>query len=292
MLRIGLIGLALLAFIVSVNSTVSPFFVVDERERAIKLFLGEIEEKHYEPGLHFKWPFVNTVHKFNNRIMNIDSVPERVLTSEKKNVIVSSFVKWRIESPREFFKATGGDNLRAERLLSQFINKGIKDAIGKRTMQDVIAGQRLEVMREVTVATNVQARPLGVEIVDVRVNKVELPDDVSDSVYRRMEQERATVARDFRSKGQERAKGIVADAERQRAVILADAYEESQRIRGAADAEAADIYAQAYGKDREFYSMYRSLNAYKSTFSGKNDVLLIEPDSEFFRYFNGVDENL
>jgi membrane protease subunit HflC len=289
MLRFGLIVLALLAFIISVNSTVAPFFVVDERERAIKLFLGEINDKRYDPGLHWKWPFVNTVHKFDNRIMNIDSVPERVLTSEKKNVIVSSYVKWRIESPQEFFKATGGDNLRAERLLSQFINKGVKDAIGKRTMQDVIAGERLAVMQEVTVATNEQARPLGVEIVDVRVKKVELPEDVSDSVYRRMEQERATVARDVRSKGQERAKGIVADAERQRAVILADAYEESQRIRGAADAEAADIYAQAYGKDPEFYSMYRSLNAYKSTFTGKNDVLLIEPDSQFFKYFNGLD---
>ncbi len=291
MFRFGLIALGLLAFIIAINSTAAPFFVVDERERAIKLFLGEIEEQEFEPGLHWKWPFVNTVHKFNNRIMNIDSVPERVLTSEKKNVIVSSYVKWRIQSPQNFFKATGGDNLRAERLLSQFINKGIKDAIGKRTMQDVISGERLAVMQEVTAATNVQAEPLGVEIVDVRVNKVELPEDVSDSVYRRMEQERATVARDVRSKGQEIAKGIVADAERQRAVILADAYEESQRIRGAADAEAANIYAQAYGKDPEFYSMYRSLNAYKTTFSGKNDVLLIEPDSEFFKYFNGVDAN-
>ena len=291
MFRFGLIALAVVAFLVTVNSTVAPFFVVDERERAIKLFLGEIEETQYEPGLHMKWPFVNTIHKFDGRIMNIDAIPERVLTSEKKNVIVSSFVKWRIDSPREFFKATGGDNRRAERLLSQFINKGIKDAIGTRTMQDVIWGERQEIMDEVAVATNLQAAPLGVEIVDVRVKKVELPEDVSDSVYRRMRQERAKVAKDFRSKGQEKAKGIVADAERQRSELLAEAYNTSQQIRGEADAEAANIYAQAYGKDPEFYGMYRSLNAYKSTFSGKNDVLLIKPDSDFFKYFNSPEGN-
>lgn len=291
MFRFGLIALAVVAFLVTVNSTVAPFFVVDERERAIKLFLGEIEEIQYDPGLHLKWPFMNTIYKFDSRIMNIDAIPERVLTSEKKNVIVSSFVKWRIDSPREFFKATGGDNRRAERLLSQFINKGIKDAIGTRTMQDVIWGERQEIMDEVAVATNAQAAPLGVEIVDVRVKKVELPEDVSDSVYRRMRQERAKVAKDFRSKGQEKAKGIVADAERQRSVLLAEAYNTSQQIRGEADAEAADIYAKAYGKDPEFYAMYRSLNAYKTTFSGKNDILLIKPDSEFFKYFNSPDGN-
>lgn len=287
MLRFLLIGVAVLAFLITVNSTIAPFFVVDERETAIKLFLGEIEEKKYEAGLHGKWPFFNTVHKFDQRIMNIDAAPERVLTREKKNVIVDSFVKWRIDNPREFFKATGGNNRNAERLLSQFINKGIKDSIGKRSMQDVIAGQRQQIMDEVAVATNIQAQPLGVEIVDVRVKKVELPEDVSDSVYRRMQQERAEVAKDFRSKGQEKAKGIVADAERQRSELLAEAYNESQKIRGGADAEAAEIYANAYGKNPEFYSLYRSLNAYKTTFSGKNDVLLIKPDSQFFRYFNG-----
>lgn len=287
MFRIILIGLAVLAFLITVNSTIAPFFVVDQRETAIKLFLGEIEDKEYEAGLHAKWPFFNTIHKFDRRIMNIDAKPERVLTSEKKNVIVDSFVKWRIDNPREYFKATGGNSRNAERLLSQFINKGIKDAIGKRTMQAVIAGQRQEIMLEVAVATNVQASPLGVEIVDVRVKKVELPEDVSDSVYRRMQQERAKVAKDFRSKGQEKAKGIVADAERQRSELLAEAYNESQTIRGQADAEAAEIYASAYGKNPEFYSLYRSLNAYKTTFSGKNDVLLIKPDSQFFRYFNG-----
>ncbi|OED37346.1 HflC protein [Chromatiales bacterium (ex Bugula neritina AB1)] len=288
MFRFGLIVLALIALLMSVNSTIAPFFIVDERERAIKLFLGEIEEKQYDAGLHWKLPVFNTIHKFDSRIMNIDANPERVLTSEKKNVMVDSFVKWRIESPRQYFKATGGNNRNAERLLSQFINKGVKDAIGKRTMKDVISGERLQIMQEVAVATNIQAAPLGVEIVDVRVKKVELPEDVSDSVYRRMTQERAKVAKDFRSKGQEKAKGIVADAERQRSVLLAEAYNESQQIRGLADAEAAEIYANAYGKDPEFYALYRSLNAYKTTFSGKNDVLLIKPDSEFFKYFNGT----
>jgi membrane protease subunit HflC len=287
MLRIGLIIVAVLAFLIAVNNTLAPFFVVNERQTAIKLFLGEIEEQKYGPGLHVKWPVVNTVHTFDQRIMNIDAAPERVLTSEKKNVIVDSFVKWRIDNPQQYFKATGGNSRNAERLLSQFINKGIKDSIGKRSMQDVIAGQRQAIMQEVAVATNRQSQPLGIEIVDVRVKKVELPEDVSDSVYRRMQQERAEVAKDFRSKGQEKAKGIVADAERQRSELLAEAYNESQQIRGQADAEAAEIYAKAYGKNPEFYSLYRSLNAYKTTFSGKNDVLLIKPDSQFFRYFNG-----
>jgi len=288
MIRAILIIFALLSFLIMVNSTVAPFFVVDEKQRAIKLFLGELIEKEYEPGLHWKLPFVNPVHKFDSRIMNIDAAPERVLTSEQKNLMVDSFAKWRISNPQTFFKSTGGDNRNAERLLSQFINKGIKDAIGKRTVQDVISAKRVEIMREVAETTNVQAAPLGVEIVDVRVKKVELPADVSDSVYRRMQQERAKVANDFRSKGQEQAKGIVADAERQRAELLAEAYNEAERIRGIADAEAADIYAKAYGKDPDFYGLYRSLNAYKTTFSGKNDVLLIKPDSEFFKYFNGT----
>lgn len=286
-----LIGAVLLLLVISVNSTVAPFFVVDERQQAIKLFLGEIEEKQYGPGLHFKWPLANTIHKFDARILNIDAEPGTVLTSEKKRVIVDSFIKWRISRPTEYFKATGGDLRRAELILSQFLSKGIKDAIGKRTITDVIYGERLAIMREVAVAADKQAaESLGIEILDVRIKKVELPDEVRQSVYSRMEQEREKVARDFRSKGRETAAGIRADADRQRSILLAEAYNESQQIRGTADAEAAEVYAKAYGKDPEFYGLYRSLNAYKATFKGASDVLLIKPDSQFFKYFNGTDQ--
>ena len=291
MLKSVLIGAILLLLVISVNSTVAPFFVVDERQQAIKLFLGEIEEKQYGPGLHFKWPFANTIHKFDARILNIDAEPGTVLTSEKKRVIVDSFIKWRIARPTEYFKATGGDLRRAELILSQFLSKGIKDAIGKRTITDVIYGERLAIMREVAVAADKQAaESLGIEILDVRIKKVELPDEVRQSVYSRMEQEREKVARDFRSKGRETAAGIRADADRQRSILLAEAYNESQQIRGTADAEAAEVYAKAYGKDPEFYGLYRSLNAYKSTFTGANDVLLIKPDSQFFKNFNGTEQ--
>lgn len=292
MLKAILIAVIVLVLAVSVNSTIAPFYVVKETESAIKLFLGEIEDKEYGPGLHFKWPFANTIHKFDSRILNIDAEAGEVLTSEKKTLEVDSFVKWRITQPTQYFKATGGDLRRAENILSQFISQGMKDAIGKRTITDVIYGERLSIMREVAAGADKQAKQseLGVEVIDVRIKKVEFPDNVRESVYSRMEQERAKVARDLRSKGSETAAGIEADANRQRSVMLAEAYNESQRIRGEADAEAAEVYAKAYGKDPKFYGLYRSLNAYKATFTGSNDVLLIKPDSQFFKYFNGTDE--
>ncbi len=291
MLKGIFIALAVALLAISVNSTIAPFFVVHQTESAIKLFLGEIEDKEYGPGLHFKWPLANTIHKFDSRILNIDAEASQVLTSEKKSLEVDSFVKWRIVQPTDYFKATGGDLRRAENLLSQFISKGMKDAIGKRTITDVIYGERLAIMVEVAAGADKQAKQsqLGVEVLDVRIKKVEFPDNVRESVYSRMEQERAKVARDLRSKGSETAAGIKADANRQRSIMLAEAYNESQVIRGEADAEAADVYAKAYGKDPEFYGLYRSLNAYKTTFSGANDVLLIKPDSQFFRYFNGTE---
>jgi len=290
MSRILLGVLVALALLFTVNNTLSPFFVVDQRERAIKLRFGEIVETEYDPGLHFKIPIVNTVHKFDSRILTLDAPPEAVLTSEKKNVMVDSFVKWRIADTAEYFKRTGGDLRRARGLIAPIVKKGVLDAFGKRTMEEVISGERLALMREVASATNLQTMSLGVEIVDVRVKKVELPDDVSDSVFRRMEKERATVAKAFRSRGEEAAKGITADADRQVAEVLSEAYKRSQEIRGEGDAVAAEVYAKAYGKDPDFYAMYRSLNAYKSTFSGKSDVLLIKPDSQFFKYFNGTEQ--
>ncbi|MDQ7016537.1 MAG: protease modulator HflC [Gammaproteobacteria bacterium] len=264
----------------------SATFVVKETEVAIKLALGKIVRSDYEPGLHFKFPLYHNVHKFDSRILTLDARPERVLTSEKKNLIVDSFVKWRITDVERFFKATGGDERRALNLLAQFIKKGLLDEFGKRTIQEVISGERAEIMKRVQKEAGEQAVDLGITVVDVRVKRVDLPSEVSNSVFRRMEKERETVAKSFRSRGEEQAKGIRSDAERQQEEILAESYSESQQIRGEGDAEASNIYANAFGKDREFYNLYRSLNAYKSVFSGGNDMMLLKPDSKFFRYFN------
>lgn len=261
-------------------------FTVHEREKAIKLALGEIVRADYEPGLHFKIPFYNNVFKFESRILTLDARPERVLTSEKKNVVVDAFVKWRIADVERFYRSTSGDERNALTRLSQFTRKGVLDAVGKRTVQEVISGERVALMGEIQTQMAEPAAELGIEVVDVRLKKIELPPDVSDSVYSRMEKERATVAKAFRSRGEEQAKGIRADAERQREEVLAEAYSESEQIRGEGDAAAAEIYARAYGRDREFYNLYRSLNAYREAFSNEGDVLVLQPDSEFFRYFN------
>ncbi len=281
-----LILVAVIALAVS-----SATFTVHEKQRAIKLALGEITDIDFIPGLYFKVPFYNTVHKFDSRILTLDARPERVLTSEKKNVIVDSFVKWRIGEVERYFRATGGDERRALSLLSQFVRKSVLDAFGKRTVHEVISGERAALMKEVHEKVQIEATDLGIEIIDVRVKKVELPDDVSDSVFSRMEKERATVAKAFRSRGDEQAKGIRADAERQREEILAEAYSEAQQIRGEGDATATDIYARAYTLDAEFYRLSRSLNAYRNTIGGSGDLLVIKPDSEFFRYFNNSSGN-
>ena len=274
--------------IVALLFIASSVFVVGEREKAIKLALGEIDRSDYKPGLHWKLPVYNTIHKFDSRIMTLDAPPERVLTSEKKNLIVDSFVKWRISEAERFFLATGGDERNATTRLAQFIRKGVLDAFGQRTVVEVVSGQRAELMAEVRDNANIRAKDLGVEIVDVRVKKVDLPNDVSDSVYSRMEKERATVAKAFRSRGEEVAKGISADADRQRAEIIAEAYRESEQIRGEGDAEAAETYANAYRQDEEFFRLSRSLKAYRQTFNNRSDILLLQPDSDFFKYFNDL----
>lgn len=274
-----------LAFLLLISSV----FVVGEREKALKLALGNVVRTDYQPGLHFKFPVYNTIHKFDGRILTLDAQPERVLTSEKKNVVVDSFVKWRIGDVERFFVATGGDEREATTRLSQFIRKGVLDAFGRRTVEEVVSGERAELMVEIQQNANLRSKDLGVEIVDVRIKRVDLPSDVSESVFRRMDKERATVAKAFRSRGEEAAKGIRADADRQRAEIIAEAYSESEQIRGEGDALAAGIYADAYNRDPEFFGLSRSLKAYRSTFSGKNDVLLLKPDSEFFKYFNSIE---
>lgn len=277
-----LIGIALLLLLSS-----SMFFTVDERERAIKLFLGEITESEYEPGLHFKIPFVERVYKFDSRILTLDVQPERVLTNEKKNVIVDSFIKWRIEDTGTFYTRLGGVESRANSRLTQFVREGVKDAFGQRSIKEVVSSARSSLRDEILASVDRQAENLGIKVVDVRVKKVELPGDVRESVFRRMEQDRAKIAREIRSQGEEEAKKIRATADRIREELLADAYSQAEQTRGMGDAESARIYAEAYTKDPDFYSLYRSLSAYRSAFSGNGDVLLLKPDSEFFKYFNG-----
>ncbi len=260
-------------------------FTVDERQRAILFKFGEILASDFEPGLHLKMPLINNVRKFDKRILTIDQQPERFLTAEKKDLIVDSYVKWRINDVVQYFKTTQGDEAQAGRLLYQNINNGLRDEFGKRTVQEVIAGDRTEIMSIMTAEATEKAKTLGIEVIDVRIKKIDLPARVSDSVYRRMRAERERVARDFRSKGAETAERIRADADRQRSVILAEAYRDSEIVRGEGDANATDIYAGAFSKNEEFYRFYRSLNAYKNNFSTSEDIILLEPDSEYFRYF-------
>lgn len=266
-------------------------FIVYEWERAILFQLGEVVRTDFKPGLHFKWPFINNVRKFDGRILTLDVEPERFLTAEKKNVIVDSFVKWRIDDLTRFYTAVLGDETQARLRLDQIIKDGMRGEFSKRSINEVVSGERSQIMNVLTGSAAQQAKDLGIAVIDVRIMRIDLPADVNSAVYRRMEAERTRVAKDFRSRGYEASERIRADADRQRQVVLAEAYRDSERVRGEGDAEAADIYAKAYSKNPEFYSLYRSLNAYRAAF-GKNDLLVIEPDSEFFQYFkNGKGQN-
>ena len=261
-------------------------FVVSQWETALKLRLGEIIATDYEPGLHLKVPILHTVIKFDRRIQTLDSRPERFLTLEQKDVIVDSYAKWRISDVAQYYRSTGGNSAKAARLLSERINTSLRDEFGKRTIQEVVSGERAEIMDVLTKKVDLQANELGVEIVDIRVKRIDLPPEVSESVYERMRAERERVAKDFRAKGGEIAEKIRADADRQRTVTLANAYREAEELRGAGDAKAAEVYANAYTKNAEFYSFYRSLNAYRTIFEQGGDMMVLEPESEFFRYFN------
>jgi membrane protease subunit HflC len=263
----------------------SSVFTVGEREEAILFQFGEIIESDFEPGLHFKMPFINNVRKFDNRILTIDQKPERFLTQEKKDLIVDSYVKWRITDVVQYFKTTQGDELTAGRLLYENINNGLRNEFGKRTIQQVVSGDRAEIMGVMTEQASERAKSLGVEVVDVRVKKVDYPERVSNSVYQRMRAEREREARDFRSKGHEASERIQADADRQRSILVAEAYRDAEILRGEGDAKATDTYAKAFNKDREFYKFYRSMTAYTKTFSNASDVILLEPDSDYFKYF-------
>ena len=276
----------LTAIIATIILIYSATFIVDERQVVIKFRLGEIVSSHTEPGLYFMIPFLNNVKKYDSRILTLDSKPEQFLTSEKNNVIVDSFVKWKISGPENFYRASKGDERIGLNRLSQIINDLTKSQFSKRTINDVVSGDRIALMNIVKAEANLAAKPLGITVVDVRVKKVDLPDEVSASVYARMVKERATVAKRFRSKGKEVAQGISASAERESEEIIAEAYREGQEIKGEGDAVSADIYARSYNLDPEFYSFYRSLSAYRSSFNVKEDVMIIQPDSDFFKYFN------
>ena len=265
--------------------TWASVFTVDERQEAILFQFGEIIEADYEPGLHFKIPFINNVRKFDNRILTIDQKPERFLTQEKKDLIVDSYVKWRITDVVQYFKTTQGDELTAGRLLYENINNGLRDEFGKRTIQDIISGDRTQIMELMTQQASERAQALGISVIDVRVKKVDYPERVSNSVYQRMRAEREREARDFRSKGHEASERIQADADRQRSILIAEAYRDSEIARGEGDAKATEIYAEAFNKDREFYKFTRSLTAYTKNFSSASDVILLKPDSDYFRYF-------
>jgi modulator of FtsH protease HflC len=262
----------------------SSAFVVNQWEVAIKLRLGEIVDTDYDPGLHWLMPVINNVKTFDGRIQTMDSRPERFLTLEKKDVIVDYFAKWRISNVAQFFRSTGGDEGKTARLLQERINTSLRDEFGKRTVQEVISGERAEIMALLTKDSDAKAAELGVEILDVRVKQIDLPPEVSESVYQRMRAERERVARDLRALGSEAAEKIRANADRERVVLVADAYREAEQLRGEGDGKASEIYANAYNQDSEFYAFYRSLNAYKTSFSDSNDIMVLEPDSDFFRY--------
>lgn len=264
-------------------------FTVDQRRFAIVFQLGEIKDVITEPGLNFKWPLIQNVRTFDKRILTYDAAePERFITSEKKPVLVDAFVKWRIIDVRQYYISVQGDEALASTRLAQTVNGGLRDEFSKRSVHDVVSGEREQIMEAVRTKADADARAIGVQIVDVRLKRVDLVQEVSESVYRRMETERKRVANELRSKGAAEAEKIKADADRQREIIIAEAYRDAQRLKGEGDARATAIYAGAFGQNPEFYAFYRSLEAYRSSFRSKGDVLVIEPNSEFFKYLKST----
>jgi len=282
MKNIGNIVVAVLAGLILLSLSL---FTVDQRQTALVFQLGEIVSVKKEPGLYFKIPLLQNVRYFDIRILTLDATtPERFITSEKKNVLVDYFVKWRIVDVQRFYVSFNGDEARAQNRLAQTVNDGMRAEFGRRTVHDVVSGERDSIMEVLRKNADADARRFGVQVTDVRIKRVDLPTEVSESVYRRMEAERKRVANELRSTGAAEAEKIRADADRQREVIVAEAYRDAQRIKGEGDARAAAIYAEAFGRNPEFYAFYRSMEAYRSSFRGKNDVLVLQPNSDFFRY--------
>ena len=262
-------------------------FRVEQWEQAIVFRFKEVHRTDSQPGLHFMVPFMDTAKKFSTQLLNVDQQPQRFITVEKKDVIVDYYAKWKITNVERFYTATkGGDFTYANTLLGQRINTALRDEFGKRTVKEVVASEGGQIFDIVKPETVTFPDELGITVIDVQTKRIDLPEEVSHSVYERMRAERLRVAKDFRARGEEAAERIEAKADRDREVILAEAYRDAEIVRGEGDAQATEIYAAAFGRDKEFYSMYRSLNAYKNIFAGGNDILLLKPDSEFFKYFN------
>jgi len=280
----SMMWIILAVIVVAIGS--STVYYVDEREKAIVFQFGEIVRSNDEPGIHFKAPLINNVKFFDSRVQTMDSDPELYLTREKKNLVVDSFVKWRITNAANYYTRLGGLASNARNRLAQRVNDALRSEFGNRSVQQVISGDRVEIMDVVRQLTNEETASLGIEVLDVRLKRVDLDPDISERVYQRMEAERSRVAKDLRARGAEAAERIRADADRDRAIILAEARQAAQEVKGQGDAKATAIYADAFTRDREFYRMYRSLNAYRNTFATPDNLLVIEPDSEFFRYFN------
>lgn len=278
-----ILGLAVAFFALLAVS--SSFFIVDQRERVVLFQFGEIQGTDYPPGLHLKLPFLQTALRLDGRILTLDNQTENFLTVEKKNVEVDYYVKWRIADTTTYYRATGGQDIVAMDRLSAIINRGLRDQFGSRTVQQVVSGERDEILQSLQAGAADRVRDLGIELVDVRVKRVDLPKDVSDSVYERMRAERTRVASDLRARGAEEAEKIRAEADREAQVTIANAYRDAEKLRGEGDARAAEIYAAAYGQDQEFYNFYRSLNVYREAFSKKQDLMVLQPDGELFKYF-------
>jgi membrane protease subunit HflC len=262
-------------------------FTVDERDHVLKFKFGEIVRSDYEPGLHFKLPLVETVRRYPDRILRYENSSEKFLTGEKKNLIVDYFVTWRITDPAEYYRSTRGDEERAVERLAAIVKEGIKAAISRRTVQQVVSADRAELMEDMLLKAQERAPELGIQIVDVRVKRIDLSDEVSDSVYMRMRQERDRVAAQLRAEGREEEERIRANADKQYTIILSEANRDSERIRGAGDARAAEVYAQAYGQNADFYEFYRSMQAYRAAIGGEKDMLVLKPDSDFFKFLQG-----
>jgi modulator of FtsH protease HflC len=277
MILVALVAIFLLA--------ASSLYIVDQRQQAILFQLGEVVDVKTSPGLYFKIPLAQNVRYFDSRILTMDTAePERFITSEKKNVLVDLFVKWRIVDVKQYYISVRGDEMLAQTRLAQTVNSSLRDEFGNRTVHDVVSGERDKIMEIMRQKADADARKIGVEVVDVRLKRVDLPQEVSESVYRRMEAERKRVANELRSTGSAESEKIRADADRQREVILAEAYRQAQEIKGEGDARASAIYASAFQPNPEFYAFYRSMEAYKQSFKNKSDMMVLEPNSEFFKY--------
>ncbi len=271
------------ALIIGLNS----IFVVKETEFAIKFRLGEVVRADYEPGLHLKMPFINNVRKLDRRIITLDMRPEQMNTAEQKFVEVDYYVKWRITNPRDFYVATqGGDMIFTRARLGQLIRNDLRDEFAQRTLSEVVSEQRREMMEELVIRADRRFQDFGIDVIDVRIKKIELTDEVLNSVFERMETQRTEFANELRSLGRERSERIRADADRQVRVLLADAERDAQRLRGDGDAQAIEIYAEAFNRDREFFSFWRSMNAYEASFGTESDIMLMDTRSEFFRFFD------